>query len=88
MSRAWNRRLWGVEFSHEGDTMLLGQGWHEVYPSRYQGEPTRPLLFTTRALCRAWCAQKTARYADRSDFVAEWRFRPVPVRERVAKARP
>lgn len=85
MSLAWDRRLWGVEWSHKGETMLIGQAWAELYPSRYAGEPSRPLLFTTRAVCRARCAEKQASYSDRTDFVAKWRFRPIRVRE-TAKA--
>lgn len=87
----WNRKFWGVEFSSSGDKlgdkpMLLGIGWHEVRDNpRYAGEPTRPLLFTTRTLARAWCKKQMEKYKDRNDVCKYWRFRPVRVRELISR---
>lgn len=85
--KGWHRRLWGVEFRGAfGDRLsILSTGWHDGgRPAAYAGEPTRPLLFTTRAAARAWCQAKRARYANRTDVCRAWRFRPIKVRERLA----
>lgn len=91
---AWDRLLWGVEFADRGvefvdsrkDRFLIGTAWMNPRPkSQYKGEPTRPILFTTRKQAREWCKNKQAEYAGRTDFVAKWRFRPVRVREKVWK---
>ena len=84
---AWNRLLCGVEFAdrHKG-RFLLGTAWMNPPPkAQYEGEPTRPILFTSRKLAREWCKNKQAQYAGRTDFVAKWRFRPVRAREKVWK---
>ena len=54
---------------------------------RYQGEPTRPLLFTSRTLARQWCEAERTKYALRA-ACRDWRFRPVRVREIVRKVSP
>ena len=85
---AWNRILWGVEFvySRSGARFLCGTAWMKPPPqSAYDGEPTRALLFVTRKQAREWCKNKQAGYANRSDSLAKWRFRPVRVREKVGK---
>lgn len=81
--RPWKTSLWGVEFSSkpDKDTLLIGEAWHTVWPSRYAGEPTRCLLFLTRRLARLWCAEQRAKYQDRTDCCRSWRFRPVRVLE-------
>lgn len=72
------RVVWGVEFdSWRGTPTLLWRGWHEAAAPAYPGEPTRPLVFETRALARAWCREKQATFAGRTDACAAWRFRPV-----------
>lgn len=86
--KSWNRKLWGVEFTTDEPPILIGLSWrHELANLRpyYPGEPTRALLFTTRNEARKWCAAKNAEYAQRSDFVAQWRHRPVRVIETVRK---
>jgi hypothetical protein len=85
----WQRRLWGVAFSGSlREPLLIGTGWHEAgSSSTYDGEPTRVLLFTTRAAARAWCKAKEATYADRTGSLAQRRFRPVRVVERTAVIR-
>lgn len=87
----WNRKLWGISFvgSLKEKPRLLGAAWDEgarASPAHYFGEPTRALLFTTRAQARAWCDVQHARYLtyyDKDHICRQWRFRPVRVRERV-----
>lgn len=81
----WDRRLWGVKFSsHNGGQMLIGEAWHNsMITSRHIGEPTRPLLFTTRAAARDWCHSQMGKYKGRNDCCADWVFTPVRVRELV-----
>ena len=75
--RAWDRRLWGVVL-HADHVTLIGSAWNGDVPA-HPGEPTRPLLFTTRAQARQWCAEN----ADQTACCAAWRFRPVRVRETI-----
>lgn len=86
----WHRLLWGVAFESMGgdhDAMLIGSLWADDLKSiRYEGEPTRALLFCTRAQARAWCAKKMAGWREgrtARDPVMTWRVRPVRVRETV-----
>lgn len=79
----WKRDLWGVEMRSRKDRpepILIGQAWHAVVPPEYAGEPPRCLLFWTRKMARAWCKEATAKHAKHS---ADWRFRPIRVRETV-----
>jgi hypothetical protein len=91
---SWDRVLWGVRFVDTSqliarpgrrEGMLLGQGWDNVRPGTYEGEPTRALLFTTRKLARAWCQRKQTFYRTYPDghVCRSWRFQPVRARERV-----
>ena len=89
-AKAWNRVLWGVLFTtghKHHEPVLIGALWaRDLGGVPYQGEPTRTLLFTSRAAARAWCASKLEIWrAGRSkgDFVLRWRVRPVRVRETV-----
>lgn len=56
LPRDWDRSLWGVLFTHlrtDDAPMLLGEMWAECrMRARFDGEPTRKLLFTTRAAAR------------------------------------
>ena len=88
--RRWHRLLWGVKFTtgrRDTDAMLIGTVWaDDLKRTPHAGEPTRPLLFCTRAQARAWCAQKMAGWADgrtESDPVMTWSVRAVRVRETV-----
>ena len=85
----WNRRLWGIELTTartNDKPTLLGCGWSEgAHATPYFGEPSRALLFTTRAAAREWCRSKMISYADRADCCADWRFRPVRVVEKLLK---
>jgi len=84
--RAWDRRLWGVEFESKLiPPLLLGGGWCAPTPEHYSGEPSRALLFTTRGGARRWCQEQRASYAKSTDVCRTWRFRPVRVRETVRK---
>ena len=83
--RPWNRRLWGAVFFASGDALLIGEGWdHEPVP-HHPGVPTRPMLWTTRAAARAWCAAQNQRYVNypTGHVCHTWRMRPVRVRETV-----
>jgi len=83
----WDRLLWGVTFTGGmvGDKpSLIGTHWMRPTPeARYDDEPTRPLLFCTRAAAREWCRVRVAEYAGRTDSCGKWKFRPVRVRELV-----
>jgi hypothetical protein len=87
----WNRVLWGVTFSspRTKQPMMLGQIWRNDSHVRiyYDGEPSRALLFKTRSTARAWCREQHQKYAGRDDVCAEWRFRPIRVREAVVPVR-
>lgn len=67
--------------------MLLGSAWdgYVFGRSAYAGEPPMALLFQSRAQAREWCKKKRAQYSGRSDVCAQWRFKPVRVREMVRK---
>lgn len=88
--RSWHRRLWGVVLMRrDGPLGPLGASWDERHRQQemahagYVGEPTRPLLFTTRRAARLWCAEQQARDQARSDGYTPGRFVPVRVSERV-----
>ena len=83
----WNRLMWGVEHrTGKGNPMIISSIWRKEKCVPYPDEPTRPLLFTTRAAARKWCTDGNVAYNARSDFVSRWRFRVVRVREIVRKA--
>ena len=81
----WDRKLWGVELRRSGETpLLLGQTWlRSLRQPAYPGEPTRALLFTTRATARQWAQAQQAVHAARQDCTSAWRFVAVKVRETV-----
>jgi len=61
---------------------LIGEAWdNSMISVRHKGEPTRPLLFTTRAAARDWCRSHMEKYKGRRDCCADWVFTPVRVRE-------
>lgn len=84
--REWpSRTYWGVLFTgalRKDASSLIGEAWDSRPRQTPDDCPSRPLLFTSRRAARAWCAAKHAHYAKRGDNCAEWRFRPVRVRER------
>ena len=82
----WNKKLWGVEFSSpRSKPTLVGRSWYLPQTEPYKGEPTRALLFCTRATAREWCRITQAKYASRADVCKDWRFRPVRVTEKVVR---
>lgn len=84
----WNRLLWGVELIDEHkETMIIGGGWHENMIARYEGEPSRPILFLTRKLSREWCKGRNKQYESWEWPCNKWRFRPIRVRE-IVKPQP
>jgi len=85
---SWDRKLWGVLFtSKDSSPTLIGNAWSDPFNSRYEGEPSRVLLFTTRRSAQEWCKEKRAQYKDRPDSCRYWKFRPVRVRETVKVSR-
>lgn len=83
-ARLWRPRLvWAVVFlSDAGDVpFMVGGGWAGQHPPRWEGEPSQPLLFASRAAARTWCRAKRAQYAGRADSCRTWQFRTVRVRE-------
>jgi hypothetical protein len=84
----WNRKLWGIELTGgmQGKPVLIGTGWmHPAPRPQYCDEPTRAILFNTRAIARNWCKERMDEYAGREDFCGLWKFRPVRVIETVIK---
>lgn len=86
--RSWDRLLWGVQFTGsmaDDEPMLIGNLWaYDFGGQPYHGEPTRALLFCTRAQARAWCSDTMRKWSDgrqRDDTVRRWAVRPVRVRE-------
>lgn len=79
--RGWDRSLWGIVFLRsmpEDPDILIGQAWHSVVgPKRYDGEPSRTLIFDTRRQARAWVKSRPVGWWERG------RFRVVRVRETV-----
>ena len=61
----WDRLLWGVEFSSPREKpLIIWTAWMRPQTqARYSGEPTRPILFCTRAKAREWCKAKMSEYA-------------------------
>ena len=76
----WNRKFWAIQFTGKDTTFVLGTGW---CPDRrgkttHPDEPSRVLLFLTRAKARQWCIDARERYRLNCP---EWRFRVVRVSE-------
>ena len=93
-----DRLLWGVELysvdpnrdrRRQDLIRLLGSSWADHAARFYEGEPSRCLLFMTRAAARAWCQGRHEFYASRpySLLCRAWRFRPIRVRETVRVVR-
>jgi hypothetical protein len=82
---AWDRLLWGIQFSSQGEKpLLIGTLWlHPMATPQYFDEPPRPLLFKTRVSARNWCRERLLEYKGRNDCCAKWKFKPVRVRETV-----
>ena len=75
----WGRTRWAIEMNSKScDSMIIGVAWHKIMPPAYEGEPSRPLLFCTRAQARKWYVAKKIECLRHSP---DWRFRPVRVRE-------
>lgn len=85
---SWDQKLWGVKFISpiSGDEEgLIGQGWHDIRPAFYEGEPLcRPLLFSSRRAARKWCREQREKYARRTDHRKDWQFIPVRVQFNVS----
>jgi hypothetical protein len=87
MSNHWDRTLWAIEFSSpKCAPMLIGTPWcNSRYAKWHIDEPSRALLFFKRSMARTWCKKNHAKYAGWLNGCADWRFRPVKVREMVVK---
>lgn len=81
----WDRRMWGVaiHFHDDSSPRLIGSLWDQELCDRYHyaGEPTRPLLFKTRAQARAWCRRNMDGWGPGRPT---WALRPVRVRETIS----
>ena len=84
----WDRKLWGVEVTTRADRkpFLIGTAWNGNSGAHYAGEPSRALMFTTRAEARTWCFNKKADLSN-SDLCRHWKLRPERVRETVRAIR-
>jgi hypothetical protein len=77
--RVWNRRWWGVVMWWDKiDPVLLRREWDSPEPGGC--EPPRPLMFTTRAAARRWCAEV---FASKVPSGMSLRVKVVRVEERV-----
>ena len=83
---AWDRMKWGIALTTRLDPKpaLIGGMWHPNGKARYPGEPTRAVLFDTRAQARSWARSKTQ---EANMHSPDWRFHVVRVREVVAMTR-
>ncbi len=88
-AKSYDKLLWGVRFtgsSVDPVPMLIGTLWMDrAREQAYPGEPTRALLFTTRAAAREFCRYQMARWSLGDSIVRQWRVQPVRVREVVAE---
>ena len=85
----WDRLKWGVKYVGQPmDTdLLIGSTWDEACrlgSIRYEGEPTRPILFDTRSQCRAWVKDRNARHWVQDENP----YRVIRVREIVQEEQP
>jgi len=84
---SWDRKLWAIEFSDPlTPPMIIGGSWHPLNKVQYDGQPTQPVLFRTRAKAKKWCKEQKEKYDSypAGDVVKRWRFRPIRVRETVS----
>ena len=83
----WDRNLWGVLFiTPRSEPLMIGSVWRKPIDFKhYPDEPTRPLIFNSRASARKWCAEQNEEYKKRSDFVGQWRMHVIKVREVVSE---
>lgn len=83
--------LWGVRI-HSGDrpTGPLFKAWHGVQrQALYEGEPTEPLLFSTKKQAQSWCKARNAEYKASTDpIVRAWRMRVCRVRRTLEVVEP
>jgi hypothetical protein len=81
----WDRLLWGVRFTgNDRRSFLIGSSWHRANNAAnagYPGEPTRTLLFCTRAQARTFCAEQIKSAHLTGGVCEKWRYTPVRVRE-------
>lgn len=77
--KPWDRKLWGVvlDSATSARSLLIGDAWDKYPPDpkRYADEPSRVLIFRTRAGAKAWCNAR--------EVVLGWKYRVVRVRELV-----
>ena len=87
--KTWNRLCWGVVFSSPQGRRLLGSLWRQEKCIPYPDEPTRAMLFVSRAAARRWCQAEHAKYVayPNGGVYRRWRFCPVRVRETVKVVR-
>ena len=78
----WNQTLWAIKFTYKDNSksFIIGEVWDKIRPPNYEGEPTRPLLFWTRAKARKWIQNNNARYTK---FFGKRIFKPIKVIQRI-----
>jgi hypothetical protein len=85
---SWDRLLWGVVlWDHYDKPLFLGSAWDRSPKAGHADEPSRTLLFNTRASARVWCKERNDKNKLREDCCKHWHFQPVRVRE-IVKVKP
>lgn len=81
--RIWDKLYWGIVLVgiRPDRDAIIGEGWDSQRPRQYNGEPLRPLLFTTRKAAREWAKSRMAVQSYFND-----RFRVIRVRQIVGPA--
>lgn len=73
-TKSWSHQYWGVLLLSNGEEpVLIGGSWHPKITRTYEGEPSRPVLFTTCKLARIWCKEQNEKYK----YVNIWKFKVV-----------
>lgn len=79
-AKSWSHQYWGVLLLSDGkEPILISGSWHPKIKYTYEGEPSRPVLFTTRKLARIWCKELN----EMCKHVSIWKFKVVKVKYNV-----
>ena len=84
----WDNLRWAVDFCGVNGRHMIGSTWTGIEASAHDDEPTRALLFCSRAKARAWVAAENAELKARNDWWGrEHSYRVVRVRETVRRVK-